>query len=347
MGAAEQGRQGLKAQRLSSAITWPCVASIAGTMIGETLGSTLPEKLLAGMLGAIVSAILTTSGTRTHHRRRIVAVALLVGLLEMLRRAKRALASSTLYHQHRPPHHPHGRPAVNWPAACLAAVTGFGLGSLGTTALDGWAQASNTKTVAVPELTRTSEVVALRSLRQARLAPIKVSESSASIAKGSVKRTSPPAGAPVPVRSEVKLVVSSGQPQTLPSNDNPGRLGFRSPSGNIRCVMVAVGLPDGAGKEVGRVALLGCASQEPPQSVALGADGGARVCNGQDCFFGMLPRMSYVPARILGYGESDRFGPFRCTSFKRWIRCTAIPSGDGFTISKQGVDADQLSTTRP
>jgi beta-lactam-binding protein with PASTA domain len=68
------------------------VSSFALTMLGEVLGSSLTGKLLAGALGALLGAFLTARGS--HHTRRIVAVALLLALLDALRGAASALAST-------------------------------------------------------------------------------------------------------------------------------------------------------------------------------------------------------------------------------------------------------------
>jgi beta-lactam-binding protein with PASTA domain len=68
------------------------VTSFALTILGEVLGSSLTGKLLAGALGALLGAFLTARGS--HHTRRIVAVALLLALLDALRGAASALAST-------------------------------------------------------------------------------------------------------------------------------------------------------------------------------------------------------------------------------------------------------------
>jgi beta-lactam-binding protein with PASTA domain len=68
------------------------VSSLALTMLGEVLGSSLTGKLLAGALGALLGTFLTAPGSR--RKRRIVAVALLLALLDLLRSAADALAST-------------------------------------------------------------------------------------------------------------------------------------------------------------------------------------------------------------------------------------------------------------
>jgi beta-lactam-binding protein with PASTA domain len=67
------------------------LSSIAGTMLGEVLGSSLTGKLLAGALGALVGTFLTARGS--HQTRRIVAVALLLVLLDAIHGAASALAA--------------------------------------------------------------------------------------------------------------------------------------------------------------------------------------------------------------------------------------------------------------
>ncbi|HET8759297.1 MAG TPA: hypothetical protein VFM58_24980, partial [Solirubrobacteraceae bacterium] len=74
-----------------SAVAIQCVASMAGTLIGEALGSTLPAKLVVGCLGAVIGAFLTAPGR--NRRRRIVAVAILIALIHLFRRAGDALAA--------------------------------------------------------------------------------------------------------------------------------------------------------------------------------------------------------------------------------------------------------------
>ncbi|MEA2128812.1 MAG: hypothetical protein QOJ85_1703 [Solirubrobacteraceae bacterium] len=128
MGIVERKSRPPDALAASSALALQCVTSIAGTLIGEALGRNLPEKLIAGVLIAVVGAFLTAPGK--HHRRRIVAVTLLLALLEMLRRALRALASTGPDHR-RPRPASHASTPSSWSAVALTAVAGFGLGSLG------------------------------------------------------------------------------------------------------------------------------------------------------------------------------------------------------------------------
>ena len=40
-------------------------------------------------------------------------------------------------------------------------------------------------------------------------------------------------------------------------------------------------------------------------------------------------------ARVLAYGTSRRFGPFRCTSRRTGLTCMSRTSGHGFTLSRR------------
>jgi hypothetical protein len=93
-----------------------CVASLAGTLIGESLGPTLASKLAAGVLGALIGAFLTAPGR--HRRRRLVAVALVLALLDAVRRATDALGAERK-------REPRAWVPANLPVLCLTAVAGF------------------------------------------------------------------------------------------------------------------------------------------------------------------------------------------------------------------------------
>jgi beta-lactam-binding protein with PASTA domain len=88
---ASSQRQRVKPENAPPQVVWQTVSSLAGTMLGEVLGSSLTGKLLAGALGALVGTFLTARGS--HHTRRIVAVALLLALLDAIRGAASALAA--------------------------------------------------------------------------------------------------------------------------------------------------------------------------------------------------------------------------------------------------------------
>jgi hypothetical protein len=134
----EHQRGAVAERALRRAALLQCVVSIAGTMIGQALGSNLTEKLIAGVLLALIGAFLTAPGK--HYHRRIVAVALFVALLYTLRRAARALASAgDARSQERTLASPPSSPWTpsNWSTVGRTAIVGFGLGSLGMIIIPG------------------------------------------------------------------------------------------------------------------------------------------------------------------------------------------------------------------
>lgn len=198
-----------------SALPTQIAASVAGTMIGEALGDTLPEKLVAGMFIAVIGAFLAAPGKQ--RRRRIVAVALLLALLEMLRRAAGALASTDRDRDRPAARTSQSWAPTSWVAVGLAAVAGFGLGSLGTTAMDGWANETDPPkptpgTVAIPDVRGETERTALRMLENAAFKPVRASEPSMAVVDGRAVRTSPPSRARRARGSTVTLYVSTGRP---------------------------------------------------------------------------------------------------------------------------------------
>jgi hypothetical protein len=216
MSEAAQGEH--RATVGTPSVVLQCVASMAGTMIGQAVGTSLLGKLVAGVLGALVAAFLTAPGTR--HRRRIVAVGILVALGQMLRRVARASASSDRDLGRRP-RLSDAWASTNWVAVVLPAIVGLGLGSAVTTAIDGWTTDASAKLVVIPDVRSTNERTASRILAQARVDPVSVSKPSKSVRKGTVERTSPSAGAKVRPGSTVKLFVSSGAKTTSnPPADN-------------------------------------------------------------------------------------------------------------------------------
>lgn len=192
----------------STALALQCCVSVAGTMVGEALGDTLVEKLAGGLLLCCIGAFLMAPGG--HRRRRVVAVALLLGLFALLRRAGDALASSG-----------RGRPArsggafmpASWVAVGFATVVGFGLGSLGTAAIDGWASTSAPAFASVPAVAGKSSAAARATLEQAGFESVRARTPSTSVPRGLAIGTSPARGATVRRGSSIKLFVSSGPPR--------------------------------------------------------------------------------------------------------------------------------------
>jgi serine/threonine-protein kinase len=178
-----------------------CVASMAGTLVGEALGSTLSAKLAAGVLGALIGAFLTAPGR--HRRRRIVAVAILLALLDSLRRAAGAVASERR-------REPRAWVPANWAVVGLTAAVGFAGGSAVTTVRGAWADEPST--VAVPEVRGEPRAAALDILAAGGLRAAVTVEPSEEIPEESATRTDPPAGTSVEADGEVALYVSSGPP---------------------------------------------------------------------------------------------------------------------------------------
>ena len=191
----------------STALVLQCVVSMAGTMVGESLGETLVEKLVGGLLLCVVGAFLMAPGR--HHRRRVVAVALLLALLASLRRAGDALASADRERRQPPPGT--WMPA-DWLAVALVSVAAFGLGSLGTTAVDGWASGSSPDLVSVPAVVGQSAADARTLLQRAGFRAVRAPTPSTSVAKGRAIGSSPVGGAKAVRGSKVRLFVSSGAP---------------------------------------------------------------------------------------------------------------------------------------
>ncbi len=178
-----------------------CVASMAGTLVGEALGSTLSAKLAAGVLGALIGAFLTAPGRQ--RRRRIVAVAILLALLDSLRRAAGAVASERR-------REPRAWVPANWAVVGLTAAVGVAGGSAETTVRGAWADEPST--VAVPEVRGEPRAAALDILAAGGLRAAVTVEPSEEIPEESATRTDPPAGTSVEADGEVALYVSSGPP---------------------------------------------------------------------------------------------------------------------------------------
>jgi beta-lactam-binding protein with PASTA domain len=99
------------------------VSSLALTMLGEVLGSSLTGRLLAGALGALLGTFLTARGS--HHKRRIVAVVLLLALLDAARALAATLTRSAGTHSTRRGERVPWRPMLT----IAAGVAGFSVGT--------------------------------------------------------------------------------------------------------------------------------------------------------------------------------------------------------------------------
>jgi beta-lactam-binding protein with PASTA domain len=193
----------------STALMLQCFLSVAGTMVGEALGDTLPEKLAGGLLLCVIGAFLSAPGR--HHRRRVLAVALLLALLESLRRAAGALASPGR-RRPRAASAPGALTPASWATVGIAAVAGLAIGSVGTAATGGWSEDRVSTTVSVPAVAGRSEAGARLALEGAGLTAVRAGARSVSVRRGVAIRTAPAAGASVRSGSSVTLFVSTGPP---------------------------------------------------------------------------------------------------------------------------------------
>jgi hypothetical protein len=181
------------------------VAAMAVTLLGESLPKSLFWKLAAGVLGALVAAFLTMPAR--HHRRRVVAVALILVPFTVLRRSAEAEASPR-----------GGWLPASWTAVGAVAVLGFAGGSLATTALGNWTEAEEgtRAQVVIPAVAGEPESRAVDILEQSGLVAKRRDDDEAKLDEGAVTRTSPRAGSEVDPGSTVLLYVSTG-PRPTPT----------------------------------------------------------------------------------------------------------------------------------
>lgn len=197
----------------STTLALQCVSSVCGTMIGQALGESLPQKLAGGLLLCLIGAFLMAPGN--HRRRRVVAVALLLALLAALKRVGEAAASTG---RDRPRGAGAGANAgaltpASWGAVAVAAAIGFGVGSLGTTATDGWASSSTSALVSVPAVAGQAAADAQARLERADLQVVRERVASRAVPRATAIRTAPGRGAEVRRGTRVTLFVSTGAPQ--------------------------------------------------------------------------------------------------------------------------------------
>ena len=100
---------------------------------------------------------------------------------------------------------------------------------------------------------------------------------------------------------------------------------FQSPSGNITC-------------SSGDEGLASCVSRRRPQSATLRLTGAVTICRGSRCVGNAAARPT-LP--VVGYGQSNEQGGFRCQSKLTGMTCTVILRGKGygkgFVINRDGV----------
>jgi beta-lactam-binding protein with PASTA domain len=186
-------------------------------VIGQALGTSIAAKLIGGALLTVVGAFLTAPGR--HHRRRIVAVALLAALLHALRQAATALAAGRRKRPRRDSAIPSWAPA-SWAAVGLTAVAGFALGSGVTTVRGGWTDEKDA-TLTIPDVRGVTMTVARRTLVIDGFR-VTLWNERANAPKRIALRTEPAAGSKAEERSTVKLIVSSGPKGKSKPTPGPG-----------------------------------------------------------------------------------------------------------------------------
>jgi beta-lactam-binding protein with PASTA domain len=233
----------------ATTVTLQCVSSMAGTLLGESVGKTLIAKLVAGVLGALIGAFLTAPGR--YRRRRIVAVALVLLLIQALRRAAGALAAE------RQP--PRARLPASWAVVGVTALVGFTGGSIVTTVRDGWTEGP-ASVVAVPEVRGLTQAAAQSRLAGSDLRASTATEPSEAVAAGVATRTAPPAGSRVETETEVTLFVSSGPPPA--ALKVPQVTGLPEPE--ARSVLEDIGLQVQPRREASEAIVAGNATRTDP-----------------------------------------------------------------------------------
>ncbi|HEX5618635.1 MAG TPA: PASTA domain-containing protein [Solirubrobacteraceae bacterium] len=313
-----------------STVAIQCVASMAGTLIGEALGSTLPAKLVVGCLGALIGAFLTAPGR--NRRRRIVAVAILIALIHLFRRAGDALASER-----------RGWVPANWAVVGLAAAVGFAGGSAVTTVRGGW---DTTSSVSVPQVRGENRAAAITILENAGLSPTPATEPSESIPEGSATRTDPAGGATVDDGAQVTLFVSSGPPgATVKVPDVTG-----SDRDDARSILRDAGLRSRVRRESSQTIAADHATRTTPpagtpvdrgarvtllistgpatQSVEIPDVRGQRGAQAQATLTdaGLAPRMQTEPSDDIAEGAATRTDPAAGTKVERGAEVTVFVS---------------------
>jgi hypothetical protein len=104
--------------------------------------------------------------------------------------------------------------------------------------------------------------------------------------------------------------------------------GFDSPSGNIGCVMEALGV---------RCDIAEHDWQSPPKpsNCELDYGGGVAVDKHGKAGFVCAGDTTLHSGPALPYGKSLRLGRFRCTSKPSEVRCVNTKNGHGFALSRQ------------
>lgn len=204
--------------------TLQCVSSTSGMLIGQALGSSFNGRLVASVVLSLTGSFLTAPGK--HHRRRIVAVVLLVTLLNAARalasRGRKPVPSST---------GPSAWAPASWLAVGVTAAAGLMIGG-GITAAHGAltddpgrsaVDPPHRTALTIPEVQGEEKAAAVRTLVDAGFRVSTDTEPSRSVPEGIAMRTKPDAGAEARRGSTVTLFVSSGPPDVAipPARDVP------------------------------------------------------------------------------------------------------------------------------
>lgn len=139
--------------------------------------------------------------------------------------------------------------------------------------------------------------------------------------------SSPPAGSAAP------SAPATGSPTTgSPEEARSALVGFRSPSGNLHCVLVRD--PDGSSA---RCDASGRTWQPPPRPADCDLDWGSGVSVGSTGEATVVCAGDTVVdpgAAVLPYGGSQGLGDITCLSLETGVRCTSATSGRGFELSR-------------
>lgn len=205
-------------------VTLQCVSSTSGMLIGQALGSSFSGRLVASVVLSLTGSFLTAPGK--HHRRRIVAVALLVALLNAARalasRGRKPVASNT---------GPSAWAPASWLAVGVTAAVGLAIGGGITAAQGALTDDANRPAVdpprrtslTIPEVQGEEKAGAVSRLVDAGFRVSTDTEPSRSVPEGIATRTEPGAGAEARKGSVVTLFVSAGPPAVAipPARDVP------------------------------------------------------------------------------------------------------------------------------
>ena len=144
----------------------------------------------------------------------------------------------------------------------------------------------------------------------------------------------------------------AADPQSFRVDDTryevPGMIEFRSPSGNIYCVMADRGVP-GADCQVFTAGFTTTICPDPADlGAVLSVAGAGQTSDGsttvadtvgrysEACGYGLVATAGAPPAsaQVLGYGRSLTYGGFTCVSAETGVTCRSEVNGAGFRVSR-------------